>query len=193
MPLLDDDILLEKIAQRDQHAFTILYHRFKDKIYTYALKLCKNETDAEDIVHSVFLKMWLRKNESAIQHLDSYIQTATINTCISLIRKRKLITKVHDSFVTDWQEEEVDIQGQFEASERSQILHEAIGLLTPQQKLVYQLCKEDGLTYNQVAEQLSVSPFTVKTHMQYALRSLRSYLLKHSAVINFLVFASLFL
>jgi len=184
MRLLDDESLLERIAQRDEQAFTILYHRFKDKIYTYALKLCKNESDAEDIVHSVFLKMWLRSNENKIQYLDAYIETASINTCLKLIRKRKLITKVQDAFVTDWEEAHDATEDQNYATERSQILHEAIGLLSPQQKLVYQLCKEDGLSYSQAAERMEVSTFTVKTHMQVALRSLRNYLLKRSSAIH---------
>jgi len=46
--------------------------------------------------------------------------------------------------------------------------------------LVYQLCHQQGMKYEEAAQQLHLSPLTVKTHMQQALRSLRIYITKNS-------------
>ncbi|MNY10648.1 ECF RNA polymerase sigma factor SigE [compost metagenome] len=60
-----------------------------------------------------------------------------------------------------------------------ELLQSGINLLPPQQKLVYQLCHQEGLKYEEVAEKLNLSPLTVKSHMQHALRFLRAYVVKN--------------
>jgi len=191
MFLSDDDMLLAQIAQRDQQAFAIFYNKFKDRIYTYAIKLCHEASDAEDIVHTVFLNIWLRKEDEPIQHLDSYIKAATINTCLKFIRSRKFEQNAQNVLKDSFVEEHNDLEDAFNLAESSITLKKAIALLPPQQKLVYQLCKEDGMKYSQVAEQLKISPLTVKTHMQHALRFLRGYLLKHGDIITALTLGSI--
>jgi RNA polymerase sigma factor (sigma-70 family) len=60
--------------------------------------------------------------------------------------------------------------------ECQQLLQQAIALLPPQQKQVYLLAKEEGLSHEKIAEQMALSKLTVKTHMAKALQSIRRYL-----------------
>ncbi|MGF1923927.1 MAG: sigma factor-like helix-turn-helix DNA-binding protein, partial [Bacteroidia bacterium] len=53
-------------------------------------------------------------------------------------------------------------------------------LLPPKQREVYILCHQQGLKYEEVAQQLGLAPSTVATHMKLALRFLRSYLQKNA-------------
>lgn len=184
MFLTDDDTLLKQIAEGDQHAFATFYNRFKDKIYTYAIRLCREPCDAEDIVHNVFLNIWLRRKKEPIQHLDFYVKTATINTCLKFIRAKKLSQKAQDNLIDSFVEEHNELEEKLHFAEQSIALKNAINLLPPQQKLVYQLCKEDGMKYSQVAEHLKISPLTVKTHMQQALRFLRGHLLRNGDILT---------
>ena len=62
--------------------------------------------------------------------------------------------------------------------EAQQMLHDAIRQLSPQRKLVFTLSREQGLTHEQIAQQLNLSAHTVKTTMSKALRSIRSFLSK---------------
>jgi RNA polymerase sigma-70 factor (ECF subfamily) len=55
------------------------------------------------------------------------------------------------------------------------ILNQAIDRLPPQQKLVYGLCHGEGLKYEEAAQRLHISRLTVKTHMQQALRTIKSH------------------
>jgi RNA polymerase sigma-70 factor (ECF subfamily) len=65
-----------------------------------------------------------------------------------------------------------------------QSLNNAINQLTPQQKLVYTMCHQDGLKYEEVASRLNLSRSTIHTHMKLALRLIRKYLIQ----INTLLF-----
>jgi RNA polymerase sigma-70 factor (ECF subfamily) len=73
----------------------------------------------------------------------------------------------------------------FLSDDHQQILNRALDQLPPQQKLVYSLCHQQGLKYEEVAFQLKISRLTVKTHMQQALRAIRSFI-KSDKTITFL-------
>jgi RNA polymerase sigma factor (sigma-70 family) len=68
------------------------------------------------------------------------------------------------------------------ARESERLINEAISKLPQQRQLVFRLSKQDGLTRDQVAEKLNISPHTVRNHMAEAIKFIRSYL-KHAAVI----------
>ena len=66
------------------------------------------------------------------------------------------------------------------------ILNNAVNQLPPQQRLVYSLSRDEGLKYNEIAEQLNLSKNTVKAHLKKAVSSLRI------VFTNYLVFAAWF-
>jgi RNA polymerase sigma-70 factor (ECF subfamily) len=65
------------------------------------------------------------------------------------------------------------------AKEIARLHDQAIGLLTPHQKIIFQLSREEELTYEQIAEQLGISKNTVRNQMTSALRTIREYLTDH--------------
>jgi RNA polymerase sigma-70 factor (ECF subfamily) len=79
-----------------------------------------------------------------------------------------------------WTEEQPETEVSIILNYTKELLQAGIELLPPQQKLVYQLCHQEGLKYEEAAEKLNLSPLTVKTHMQHALRFLRSHVIKNS-------------
>ena len=76
-------------------------------------------------------------------------------------------------------------------SDYDKSLREALTLLSPQRKLVYQLSRTQGLNHHQIAAELHLSHNTVKNHLVEALKFIRKYIHKTSPVI--LLFISSFL
>ena len=58
----------------------------------------------------------------------------------------------------------------------------ALDTLPSQQRTIYKLAKEEGLTYELIGKQLAISPLTVKTHMARALASIRMFLKKQGGL-----------
>lgn len=177
----DDKILLAGIGKGDKSAFSALYNRHRHKVYAYAIRVVKSNELAEDILHEVFLKLWLNESIAAIENLDAYLQVAARNLALNVLRKQKLeeLYKQHvrndeQVYLADTTTEHID------GRETASLIDTAKKLLPPQQRMVYELCKEKGLKYEEVADQLAISKLTVKTHMQLALRSLRAYLTAHT-------------
>lgn len=184
----EEQSLLEKITQGDEVSFRILFDQHRKYIYSYALKILKSEIYAEEILHDVFMKIWQHENLEAIENLEAYLKTLTKNITFNVLRRIKLELRVNHELSHTWQETHNDTEETIIGNEAVQLLNQGIQLLPPQQKLVYTLCREEGLKYAQVAEKLSLSPLTVKTHMQQALRFLRNYVSKHSDVTMLVIF-----
>lgn len=174
-----EKLLLSRVSRGDEHAFRILFEQYRKRVYTYALKIVKSEASAEEILHDVFIKIWQHKNITEIENLESFLRTVTKNTTLKVLRRIKLEVRTNDEFGNGWEETHNETEDTILLKETAQILGKGINLLSPQQKQVYLLCREEGLKYAEVAQRLSISPETVKTHMKQALKFLREYVNKY--------------
>ena len=59
-------------------------------------------------------------------------------------------------------------------------LQHALDHLSPQQKLIFTLSRNEGMKHEEIASQLNISRNTVKTHLVHALKTLRVLLHFHS-------------
>ncbi|TKC04389.1 RNA polymerase sigma-70 factor [Pedobacter frigoris] len=185
--------LLERIAQRDESAFRVIYEKYYPRVYTYALRYLKSETDAEEVVHEVFLKLWLRDSSALpIKSLNPYLQTLTRNRSFDMLRRKVLENRRDLSSAVTWHEDHNETEELIILNDTKKVLEKGIELLPAQQKQVYLLCREEGLKYEQVAEKLHLSPATVHTHMKLALKFLRVYVQQHTDIAALLIIYKLF-
>jgi RNA polymerase sigma-70 factor, ECF subfamily len=178
----------------DMAAFDQIYRIYKKKIFLFALSIIKIREDAEGILHDVFLKVW--ENRKTIdEHLsfESYLFTITYNSTISLMRKKVSEIQYMDylkSIQNASQQEELNSEVDYILlKEKSD---EIIDKLPARQKQVYKLSREDGLSYKEIAKSLNITNNTVETHMERALKTLRTQLGNISSF-SVLLFYSLFI
>jgi RNA polymerase sigma-70 factor (family 1) len=184
--------LLSKIAYGDARAFKVVYDTYYRKIFTYAVRYVKSELDAEEIIQEVFLKLWLRDPGSLpISNLDGYFQTLVRNRSLDLLRRKVLADHADLDLAVNWQEAHNDTEELIILQDTKKILDEGITLLTPQQRQVYKLCHQDGLKYEEAANELNVSVSTVHSHMKLALKFLRAYLQQRTDIVILLVILKL--
>jgi RNA polymerase sigma factor (sigma-70 family) len=60
--------------------------------------------------------------------------------------------------------------------DKEALIWQAVDQLPPQQKAVYLLSRQQGLSYEQIAQELALSPNTVRNHLVKALQSIRHWL-----------------
>jgi RNA polymerase sigma-70 factor (ECF subfamily) len=179
---LERDLLL-KIAGRNELAFGTIYNQYHKKIYTFALRLLKSKQMAEEVVQESFLKVWLMGDAlNKISNIEAYLVTIARNRSLDALRKQQRESKASFSNTKAWTEAHNETEETIILNDTRGLLQSAVDLLPPQQKLVYQLCHQEGLKYEDAAEKLNLSPLTVKTHMQHALRFLRAHVLKNSDI-----------
>jgi RNA polymerase sigma-70 factor (ECF subfamily) len=186
-----DLILL--IQKDDQVAFYNLYERYCRRLYGFVFRYIKQKEDAEEIVQEVFVKIWESRNKiDAYSSFESFLFTIAYNTTISLLRKRtsekKYLEHLQSLQHPDDLPDLIDEIHFNELNERVQLL---LNELTPRQKEIYHLSREEGLSHDEIAKKLDISVNTVKKHMVNTLAFLKSQI-DSNLSIN-LLFAYLFL
>lgn len=189
---IEEKELLIRVSTGNEKAFTQLFHQYSPKVYSYALKLVKSENLAEEIVQEVFVKIWnLGFRLVEIENLDAFLRVTTRNHTLKLLRRMALEIKTSKMMADGYDDSHNETEEYIIFKESAQILVQAIDKLPPQQKIVYQLCHQEGLKYEEAAERLNLSKLTVKTHMQHALRFLRGYIANHTDIGIVVIFLSL--
>jgi len=184
--------LLKLLKKGDMHAFDAIYDRYCKRMYGFVIRYIKQEEDAEEIVQEVFLKIWeSRKKIDTYSSFDSFIFTIAYNITISLLRKRvnekKYLEHLHlRQQITDAEE----IINEIHFKQIKEQLKSSLNQLTPRQREIFLLSREEGFTHEEIAKRLNISPNTVKNHLVTTLSFLRSKIGK--SMITGILFVYLF-
>jgi len=180
-PIYNERELLQRVAVGDQDAFARIFETYRQKLYTYLLRITKSEVVAEDILVDVFMKLWIgREMLIRIENLDGFLHKVAYNKAMDFFKTTARHARLQQVYAQR-------ISGQAERSledwlideECRRILHNAINQLPPQRKLIYTLSREQGLTHEEIARALNLSRNTVKSTIMAATRSISEYLQKN--------------
>ena len=174
---LDQSSAIQELQERialyeDIKAYTQLYELLFDGLHRLSYSIVKSKEVAEEIVSDVFIKLWqIRGNLMEINNLSVYLYTITKNFSLNYVsRNSKNVTVSLDTI--DF-ETIVEIDGPADKCISVDMLNQVrqvIDKLPPQCKLIFQLVKEEGLKYKEVAAILDISPFTVRNQIAIAVR-----------------------
>jgi len=172
--LYDEKGLLLRVSEGDEIAFRQLFDTYRNKLYSYILKITDSKEAAEDVLHDIFLKLWTNREKlPEIEHLNPYIHRMAHNHAHNGLRKMAKETLMMAELEKGSYYESSDPDDQLVRKEVRQFIHDAINKLTPQQKEVFRMSREDGLKHEEIAQRLNISILTVKKHMSDALNYLR--------------------
>jgi RNA polymerase sigma-70 factor (ECF subfamily) len=176
--------LIRRFQSGQPRAFEALYDRFKDTVYRTAFFVTRNSAEAEDAVQETFLDV-LRAlpnyDVAGPARFETWLYRVTVNRCRSRMRRKRLPT-------ADWDEIEERLERIPEphpdhnpeevALDREQAvgLWQAVDTLSEEQRVTVLLRYQQGLSYSEIAETLSISLGTVKSRLYHAHRKLKEQL-----------------
>lgn len=185
--------LLLLLRKGDRVAFYNIYERYCKRLYGFVLRYIKQEDDAEEIVQDVFVKLWEARDKIDVYaSFDSFLFTIAYNTTMSLFRKRIKEKKYLDYLKSIQQIESApNVIEEIHFNELNANVQALLDQLTPRQKEIFLLSREEGLKHDEIAKKLGVSVNTVKKHMTNTLSFLKTNI-DSSLIVN-LLFVYLFL
>lgn len=174
--IIDKQILYKRISEGDKKAFDIFFAQSYPKLVQFARIFVDSEEQAEDVVSDVLTNMLIhRKKVFILNNFEGYLYSSVKNKALSLIRKNLVAVhyfqdkcKEHQNNLTF-----VDPYDLLVEQEIQNIVIKVIEGLPPKRKLVFQLIREEGLSYRKVAELLDISDRTVEVHLKLAVKALR--------------------
>jgi RNA polymerase sigma-70 factor (ECF subfamily) len=174
--------LLARITKRERAAFEELYTRYSNILYATAMKFLKEDADAQDVVQDVFIQIWDKAKlyDPAKGKPLTWALTMTRNRSIDRIRAIQRRTRLRDDFEKETVADESagirEALSGVDASERTQILRDAVARLSPEQRKVIDLAFFGGLTQSEIADRLGEPLGTVKARARRGLMKLKEHL-----------------
>jgi len=172
-----DHELFHRIARGDETAFGELFRRYDRRIYPFVLKMIRTTALAEEITHEIFIKIWQHREKlEAIDNPEAYIFTIAARHTLDQIRRQLNESRMLQRLSVVRKEAHNDTDETLLLRDRAALIQQAVDQLSPQQKAVYTLSRQEGMNYEQIGRQLNISPNTVRNHLVKALQAIRDYM-----------------
>lgn len=184
----EDKPLLYRLVESDEVAFEILFKRYQNKVFGYAMKISQSKIQAEEIVQNVFLQIWInRAGLNKIDNFGGYVRVMARNEALQFLRRVAIENRHQNNVAHEWTEIHNETEQSLQFNEARHLLNNVIDALPTQQKLVYNMCHLEGRKQQDVALKLHISPLTVKSHLRQAVLKVRKAMyIKIGAAILFL-------
>lgn len=184
----EQDLIL-RIGEGDIAAFDKLFIEMYPALCMLSNRIVGDEAAAKDIVSEVFLQLWkTRTFLNEVRSISAYLYVATRNRSLNHLKQRKRSEqKAQQAYEKQLEEKSYEdiLQDIFNA-EAVRILHAAILTLPPECTKVVQLNIE-GLSTNEIAGKLGISPSAVSHQKARAIRLLREKIVPGMAFISLLL------
>lgn len=178
-------MLLEQLINNDQQAFKQIYFLYSGRLYGNILKLVKSEPVAQEILQDVFMKIWDHRHSiDTAKSFRSYLFRIAENMVCNFYKKTSRDKVALRQLMSKSSEHYSHIEEEIFCKEEASFLSNAIRGLPPQRKQIFELCKMEGKSYDEVSRLLGISVSTISDHIVKANRYLREYYLKNSEIIT---------
>lgn len=176
----EEAALILRIAEGDQSAFQTLYNHYVKHVYGIGLRLMKSPELAQDLTQEIFTRVWIKRETlREVQHFRPWLNTITKNLARDYLRKKVIVPGYEPYMLGYFADLSPSAEEELAHRQLQQAMKDAIDQLSPQLKTAFTLSRFQGLTHEQIAKEMQISPTTSKSHLVRALASIRSYLQKH--------------
>lgn len=156
------------------HSFETVYKQWLKPLMGYAMTIIKEEIHAEEMVQTVFVKLWEKKEQIDIHtSLQSYLYKAVYFESLNFIKRQQHHTTYETQTAYAMKEQKVWAHEKLDRKQLEGKFREALNELPEQCRTVFQLSRFEELKYREIATTLGISEKTVENHMGKALRLLR--------------------
>jgi RNA polymerase sigma-70 factor (family 1) len=187
--LFVDTDLLQRFRKGDERAFEMVYSQHAAKIYRFAYSFLKDKVLSEEVVQETFLNIWVKREQLEIDKpLAPYLFTICRRLVMDSFRKTTRAEIFKAEMIKTMEVEDNQTEQAIMFSDFMRFAETAIVKLPKQQQLVFKLSRFEGLSYDEIADQLKISRNTVKNHLVASLKTLKAQFLEKGILYLFLIF-----
>jgi RNA polymerase sigma-70 factor (ECF subfamily) len=184
--------LIDLLKKDDQRAMTEIIARYWQRMLAVAINRLDNQEEAEECVQDVFIRFWQIREKLELKYtLYTYLSAAVRYRIYNLLDHQH-----RKSLFTQPLTAEIDISsGEFHADSHlleKELLERISGYvdqLPEKCRIVYKMSREEGLSNEQIAEELKIAEKTVEAHLTKAVKNISENLTGPAAAFTFLLFS----
>ncbi|PWG80555.1 RNA polymerase sigma-70 factor [Pararcticibacter amylolyticus] len=174
---LSDAELTELLKAGEEAAFTEIFNRYWKRLIAVAFNYTRDQNDAKEIVQSIFISLWDRREVLIIQTLDNYLAKAVKFAVLKSLQREKRRTEIKCSIQ---EQETIPVSDDvIEAKFLQEYINGIVDELPEKCRLVFKYSRNSGLSIPQISEEMNIAEKTVEAHLTKALKTIRLRLFKY--------------
>ena len=164
----NDQVYIDNILNGDANAFTVLVDRYKDLVFTLALRMMKHREEAEEVAQDTFIKVYKSLNKfKGDSKFSTWIYRVAYNTCLDRIKKNK--RQQYTVEINEYTEHQVKTMDnaldQLEAKEREQSIQDCLALLPSEDSFLLTLYYFEEQSLEEIGKVVGLKPNNVKVKL----------------------------
>ncbi len=178
LTISDTEKIIRRLKKDDKSAVDELFgYYYYPRLYHFSKSILKIETDIDDILQEVFVKIWLNRHKiSNAVTFNAYIFTITKNEVLNLIRSNLRDQTFRNQLFLRSVAEEYQTPNPIEFDEIKTRIDQLVAALPEKRQQVFILSRTEGLSNKEIAQQLNISEKTVEDHITHAIKYIKSSL-----------------
>ena len=175
-----DKEICHQLQNDDKDILKYLFDSYYENLVRFAISLISNNEVGEEIAQDVFVNIWNNRKQFSIESsLKAYLFTSVRNRSINHLKskyekiKHQDISKIRNLQTGSLADQDI------QAEQLQEIISEAIAKLPEKCKIIFNLSRNSDLTYNEIAEKLSISNRTVQAQIGIAIKRIKEHLNNH--------------
>jgi RNA polymerase sigma-70 factor (ECF subfamily) len=173
--MIKEQAFVKQLKEGNIHAFNQLFDSYSSRLYGFGIKYLKSETDAEELVQDVFLKIWRNREKiKEEENFHSYLFTVAFNQIRDYFRYKAVFLDV---------DEHLELMPSDNSTETAityrSVLEQIEALLEKlpdKKKKIFHLSRFEGKSAKEIADIVGVSPKTVDNQISEVIGFLRDRL-----------------
>ncbi len=169
-----DAVLMLRVKRGDRAAFAELVEKYKQPLFNFVFRTLRDETETEDVAQNTFLQVWKsRARYERTAKFSTWLFTIARNLCLNEIRRRsrhpaESLEETHpehdDQPSRQYEDKKIFLPTQNVLhSELAKKIEEALAELPENQRTAILLCRQDEVSYEEIAEILGCSLSATKS------------------------------
>jgi RNA polymerase sigma factor (sigma-70 family) len=177
----NDQVYIDSILNGDANAFTVLVDRYKDLVFTLALRMMKHREEAEEVAQDTFIKVYKSLNKfKGDSKFSTWIYRVAYNTCLDRLKKNK--RQQYTVEINEYTEHQIktldNALDKIEAKEREQAMQDCLALLPSEDSFLLTLYYFEELSLEEIGKIVDLKPNNVKVKLFRSRKKLATILRK---------------
>jgi RNA polymerase sigma-70 factor, ECF subfamily len=177
---IEELFIFSRMVEGDANALRFFFNKYYEDLCNFVNAYIHNPAISEEVVQDIFIYFWENKENLKLSYsVKSYLYRSTKNRSLNIIRDERKRKMIHDIMLKETTADTITNEGYLDIDQLRQIITTSIQSLPPRCREIYSLCKNENLTYKEVAIKMGLSEKTVENQMNISFKKLKAYLLPY--------------
>lgn len=176
---MEDQLFIDRVLQGETDAYSMLVDRYKDMVFTLAVRIVRTAEDAEEVAQDSFMKAYKQLHTfKGGSKFSTWLYSIVYRTAVSKTRKKNLETVDVDDHVTDNYTTDADAPQakELDQTEQSKLVKQAINRLPELDALIITLYYMEESSVKEIEEITGLSESNIKVKLHRARKRLQEEL-----------------